>query len=66
MSGILHLTMLLSLLILQFLKRTFKPKKCTIVKDSEDKINFINKLIKAIKNINTNNIYNKDDLENIV
>ena len=43
-----------------------KPKKYTIVKDNEDKINFINKLIKAIKNINANNICNKDGLENII
>jgi len=37
-----------------------------IIKDNEEEHTFVKELIKAIRNINTNNISNVDYLDNIV
>ena len=41
-------------------------KKCTIVKNSKEEDNFVNKLIKTIKRLNMENFQNKEVLEHIV
>ena len=43
-----------------------QTKKHTIVKDSEEEYNFINNLIEAIKDLNTEKIQSKEDLKHIV
>ena len=41
-------------------------RKCMLVKNSEEKNSFINKLMEAIKETNTDNIHNKDILKQII
>ena len=43
-----------------------QTEKYTIVKDSEEEYNFINNLIEAIKDLNTDNIQSKEGLKHIV
>jgi len=47
-------------------EENIQTKKHTIVKDSEEEYNFINNLIEAIKDLNTENIQSKEDLKHIV
>ena len=48
------------------IKEYIQTRKCTIVKNSKEKENFIAKLIGAIKRLNTENIPSKEVLKQIV
>ena len=47
-------------------KKHIQTRKHTIVKNSEEEKNFINKLIRAIKGLNTENIQSKEVLKHII
>jgi len=47
-------------------EENIQTKKCTLIKNSEEEDNFIVELIEAVKGLNTSNIQNKEELEDIV
>ena len=47
-------------------KEHIQTRKCILVKNSKEKNNFINKLIEAIKGMNTKNIQSKEVFNQIV
>ena len=53
-------------IIIPIVKKYIQTKKHMIVKDSEEEKIFVNEVIKAIKDINTSDLYNVVSLENIV
>jgi len=51
---------------IEIFEEHIQTRKCTIVKNSEEEENFVNKLIGAIKELNMENIQSKEVLEHII
>ena len=48
------------------IEEVIQEKRCTIIRNSKNKINFISELINTIENINISSIPDKKSLETIV
>ena len=51
---------------IEIFEEHIQTRKCMIVKNSEEEENFVDKLIGAIKELNIENIQNKEVLEHII
>ena len=51
---------------ISIIEEVIQEKRCTIIRNSKNKINFISELINTIENINISSIPDKKSLETIV